>query len=64
MKLRVNEQAGPVFRLNDVPIYPGDYAVPGDLSEEVAQAVVDAGAGVLVEETDPKPQQSDSDILS
>lgn len=65
MKLRVHQQSGPSFRHDGESIHFGDYDIPGDISEEVAQAVVAAGAGEFVEEESAKKtKKSEPDHLS
>lgn len=58
MKLRVHERSGAAFRLDGKPVYFGDYRVPEDLTQEQAQAIVDAGVGEFVAEAPVKKSKA------
>ena len=58
MKLRVHERSGGAFRLDGKPVYFGDYRVPQDLTQEQAQAIVDAGVGEFLQEEPVKKSKA------
>jgi len=66
MKLRVPEKDGPALRIDGVPVYPGTYRVPEDMSQEKAQAIIEQGAGEVVQDEPVKAKKAkaETDILA